>query len=136
VGRGTDQPFELFGAPWMDGRKVSAQLNAMDLPGLRFYPIEFQPNTREFRDKPCQGVFVVITDRRIVEPVRSGLTIAWVLNKQYGPQYQIEKINNLMCSAQTLVLLKTIDDPAKLPATWKDEVRSFLKMRQKYLMYK
>lgn len=136
VGRGTDQPFELLGAPWIDGPRLSAALNAAALPGLRFYPMDFTPDTREFKGKVCHGVFIVMTDRTAVDPTRTGLTIAWTLRKLFGDQYQIDKVNNLLASASTLAALKSAEDPQKLPALWKDDVARFRTLREKYLMYR
>ena len=79
VGRGTDQPFEILGAPWIDGRKLAEALNAANVPGLRFVPITFTPSSSKFSGKVCQGCYVEVIDRMSVEPVRAGLAIAWTL---------------------------------------------------------
>ena len=79
VGRGTDQPFEQFGAPWIDGPRLSAALNARKLPGIRFYPITFTPKSSKYANEECQGVFMVITNRSQLQPVRVGLEIAAAL---------------------------------------------------------
>ena len=79
VGRGADQPFEVFGAPWVEGRKLAVALNAAKLPGLRFVPIEFTPKSSKHAGKLCQGVYIIVTDRNVVEPVRAGITFAWTL---------------------------------------------------------
>ncbi|MCC7123220.1 MAG: DUF1343 domain-containing protein, partial [Acidobacteria bacterium] len=63
VGRGTDQPFEQLGAPWIDGPRLADTLNARRLPGVRFYPIAFTPTTSKYEGERCQGVFIVVTDR-------------------------------------------------------------------------
>ncbi len=135
VGRGTDQPFELIGAPWIDGRELAAALNGARLPGLRFYPIEFTPTSSKFKNERCQGVFIVVTDRTALQLVRSGLTMAWTLKSLFGAQFQIDKVNNLLVNAETLAALKAIDDPAKLPAGWKDDVQKFVQIRQTHLIY-
>ena len=78
VGRGTDQPFEMFGAPWIDGRKLAAALNEAGLPGLRFIPIEFTPTTSKFAKQKCQGVYVLVTDRNNLRtgPIRPDHRVA------------------------------------------------------------
>src|SRR5215475_2798273 len=68
VGRGTDQPFELFGAPWIEGRKIAAELNARQIPGLRFVPSEFTPSSSKFKHHKCQGVYILVTDRVAYQP--------------------------------------------------------------------
>jgi uncharacterized protein YbbC (DUF1343 family) len=137
VGRGTDQPFEQFGAPWLDGRKLSAAINASNLPGLRTYPIKFTPaKGSKLGEKECGGVFIVVTDRNALEPVRSGLTMAYHLMKLHGDQFTVDKVANLLQNQAALDALKKSDDPAKLPALWKEDVEQFKAMRAKYLIYK
>jgi uncharacterized protein YbbC (DUF1343 family) len=63
VGRGTDTPFEIVGAPWIDGPKLATYLNARRIPGVRFIPIRFKPSTSVFKNEDCGGINVVITDR-------------------------------------------------------------------------
>ncbi|HOB73926.1 MAG TPA: DUF1343 domain-containing protein [Phycisphaerae bacterium] len=135
VGRGTDQPFELFGAPWIDGRKLAATLNAANLPGLRFIPIEFTPTSSKFKDQPCQGVYILVTDRDALEPVRSGLTFAWALKKLFGNVFEIDKMLTLLANAEVLDALKKTDNPETLPELWKAPLAEFMKIRAQYLLY-
>ncbi len=86
VGRGTDQPFEQIGAPWIDGRALAATLNARNLPGIRFYPVAFTPTSSKYANEPCAGVFMVISNRSALQPVRLGLEIAAALWKAHGDQ--------------------------------------------------
>src|SRR5206468_1507542 len=72
VGRGTDTPFELVGAPWIDGRKLAAELNAARLAGVRFVPVRFTPRASVHRDVECGGINIVITDRAQFEPIVTG----------------------------------------------------------------
>jgi len=135
VGRGTDQPFELFGAPWVDGRKLAAALNAAGLPGLRFVPIEFTPTTSKFNGQACQGVYIIVTDRLAVEQVRSGLTMAWCLKNLHGDKFEIDKMIGLVGNAEVLAALKKTKDPATLPPMWRGPLGDFNKVRAKYLIY-
>ena len=79
VGRGTDTPFEQIGAPWIDGRRLAAHLNARGLAGVRAYPVFFTPTSSKFAGERCQGVFFVVTDREALKPVRLGLEVAAAL---------------------------------------------------------
>ena len=135
VGRGTDQPFEIFGAPWIDGRKLAAALNGARLPGLRFVPVEFTPRSSKHAGRLCRGVYIIVTDRRAVQPVRSGMTIAWHLNKLFGKTFDLDKVLNLLANRATLTALTQTDDPAKLPAGWAKNLAAFKKVREKYLIY-
>jgi uncharacterized protein YbbC (DUF1343 family) len=135
VGRGTDQPFEQLGAPWIDGRKLAAALNDAALSGLRFVPIEFTPKSNVHKDKRCEGVYIIVTDRDAIEPVRSGLTIAWQLKRLFGEKFEIDKVVRLLQNRKMLEALKTTEDPMALPASWADELRQFTDKRKKYLIY-
>src|SRR5690606_31486281 len=61
VGRGTDTPFEVIGAPYIDDLKLAAELNNADLEGVRFIPIRFTPDASVFKDKECRGVNIILT---------------------------------------------------------------------------
>ncbi|HEX8911841.1 MAG TPA: exo-beta-N-acetylmuramidase NamZ domain-containing protein [Humisphaera sp.] len=136
VGRGTDEPFATVGAPWVDARKLAAALNAEGLPGLRFTPIAFTPTSSKFAKQPCHGVNIAVTDRQAVRPVRLGVALAWHLRAQFGKQFELDKVNALLKNKATLARLKTAKSPADVWAEWEPEVAAFLKVREKYLMYK
>jgi hypothetical protein len=91
VGRGTDTPFEQLGAPWIDGAALAAALNASALAGVRFYPVTFTPASgAKLGGQACHGVFLIVTDRDRLRPVRVGLEIASALSKMYGQQFRLE----------------------------------------------
>ena len=96
VGRGTDTPFEIFGAPYLDAREFAATLNAEKLPGVRFVPIEFTPNASVFMGELCRGVQILLTDRDALDAVRLGLTLALTLRRLYQPAWQPEKLMTLL----------------------------------------
>jgi uncharacterized protein YbbC (DUF1343 family) len=135
VGRGTDTPFEVLGAPWIDGRRLAAALNAAELPGLRFVPIRFKPDSSKFATQLCSGVRVTVVDCTAVEPVRAGLTIAWYLKDLFGDTYEIAGVGKLLDNKQTLDALRDAGDPSKIAASWKKAVEEFKRRRKKYLMY-
>lgn len=136
VGRGTDQPFEFFGAPWVDGKRLAHALNEASLPGLRFVAVEFTPTSSKFKDQLCQGCYVIVTDRTKVEPARTGVTVAWTLKKLFGDAYQMDNVQKLMMNEPVMEALRATDDPAKLPAMWGEELAKFKAVREKYLIYK
>ncbi len=136
VGRGTDQPFEVFGAPWIDGRKLANALNGAQLPGLRFVPIEFTPTSSKFSGKVCKGVYITVTDRTIVEPAKASVIIAWHLRNLFGDAFEIQKISRLLGNARTLKAISEVDDPREIPAMWKEGLEEFKRVRGKYLIYK
>jgi uncharacterized protein YbbC (DUF1343 family) len=136
VGRGTDQPFETFGAPWVDGRKLAAALNADHMPGLRFVPITFTPESSKFAKQPCEGCYIEVTDRTAVEPVPSGLRIAWELKRLFGDAFEIKGVGRLLRNEDTLNQLMNTSDPQMLPASWRQPLDAFKTIRAKYLIYR
>jgi uncharacterized protein YbbC (DUF1343 family)/CubicO group peptidase (beta-lactamase class C family) len=135
VGRGTDSPFEHIGAPWMDGPKLAAALNARRLPGVRFYPTSFTPATSAFKGEACSGVYMLVTDRNTLEPVRLGVEIASAIYKQHGAVFQIDKMLQLLGSAKALEQIKSLDDPARIAASWANDDGRWRAIRAKYLIY-
>ncbi|HYE20425.1 MAG TPA: exo-beta-N-acetylmuramidase NamZ domain-containing protein [Tepidisphaeraceae bacterium] len=136
VGRGTDQPFELFGAPWADPRKLAAALNARNLPGLRFVPIEFTPTSSKFKGESCKGCYVLVTDRTAIQPARTGITIAAELERLFADGYKIDNVARLLQNDRAMTALVAGQDPAALPAAWADDLAKFKAVREKYLIYK
>ena len=136
VGRGTDQPFETLGAPWIDGKKLAASLNAQNLPGLRFIPIEFTPKFSKHANQLCQGVYIVVTDRNAVQPGRTGTTIAWLLEHLFPDDYQQENVARLMHSDSAMKALREAEDPRIIPLSWREELEQFKKTREKHLLYR
>lgn len=136
VGRGTDQPFEQIGAPWIDGRALAAALNDRGLPGIRFYPVTFTPASSKYAKEACQGVFMVITNRSALQPVRVGLEIAGALWTLFGDHYNMENTDRLLGSRQGLERVKTGEDPARVAAGWAAAEARWRQLRAKYLLYK
>jgi len=136
VGRGTDQPFEQFGAPWIDGPRLSAALNARKLPGIRFYPITFTPKSSKYANEECQGVFMMITNRSTLQPVRVGLEIAAALSTMFGEKYDVATTWRLFGTADPLERVKRGEDPAAVAAKWTADEARWRRLRAKYLLYR
>lgn len=135
VGRGTDQPFELLGAPWIDGPALAAGLNELNLPGIRFVPIEFTPVSSKYKDEKCHGIYVLITDRTKLEPTRTGLSIAWQLMRNHGRAFEAHPMLRLLCSFETYEAMMNAKSPSEISETWRKDVQDFTAVRAKYLMY-
>jgi uncharacterized protein YbbC (DUF1343 family) len=90
VGRGTDTPFEIVGAPWIDGPKLATHLNARRIPGVRFVPVRFKPNTSVFKNEDCGGVNIVITDRARFQSVLTGTEVAVALHSLYPSDWKVD----------------------------------------------
>jgi uncharacterized protein YbbC (DUF1343 family) len=135
VGRGTDTPFEQVGAPWVDGLALAAALTARQIPGVRVYPVRFTPTASQFSGVECQGVFIVITDRNALRPVRVGVEIASALVKLFSGKLEIDKAARLFGSTDGIGRLKSGDDPAAIVASWAAAEAKWRLLRAKYLLY-
>ena len=135
VGRGTDTPFEHVGAPWIDGVQLADALNARAVAGVRFYPVRFTPVSSKYANQECQGVFIIVTDRAALRPVRVGLEIASAITRLYPGQYQLDLAARLFGSRDTLARIRTGDDPAAIAASWGAAEARWRLLRAKYLLY-
>ena len=136
VGRGTETPFEQFGAPWMDGERVASALNAVHLPGLRFTVQPFIPVSGLYAGKRCNGVAIKIGERGAVRAMRMGLEIAAVLQKLYPGNFDASKTLTLLGNAQTVQELQDGKAVSGMIASWQPALSEFDKTRRKYFLYK
>ncbi len=136
VGRGTATPFELFGAPWVDGDMLAAHLEARRIPGVRFHPIKFTPTEDVHANHPCRGVRLELVRREKLDAGRLGVELVSALWKLYPQEFQVDKTIRLVDSKRTLERIRAGDDPKKIVADWKKELEGFGKLRQRYLLYK
>jgi uncharacterized protein YbbC (DUF1343 family)/CubicO group peptidase (beta-lactamase class C family) len=135
VGRGTDTPFEVVGAPWLDGRRLAQYLNDRGLPGVRFVPIRFRPAASVFRGEDLGGINIVITDRGRFRSVRTGLEIAAALRKLYAAEWQAERYARLLVNAAMLEMIRRGDAPEALESVTVKVAADFAARRRPYLLY-
>jgi uncharacterized protein YbbC (DUF1343 family) len=135
VGRGTNHPFELFGAPWINGLELAAYLNGRKIPGVRFEPEKFTPDSGLFKGELCEGVRVVLTNRDAMESLLLGMEIASALGKLYPGKFEAAKMIVLIGNASTIKLLEAGEDPVAILATWDKDIEEFQKIREQYLLY-
>ncbi len=83
VGRGTDTPFEVVGAPWIKSRELAAYLNARSIQSVRFVPIVFTPSSSNFAGERCEGVNLMVLDRNTLDSPELGIELASALHKLY-----------------------------------------------------
>lgn len=136
VGRGTDTPFEIVGAPWIDGQKLAAHLNAQNLSGVRFVPIRFKPTTSVFKNEDCNGVNIIITDRKMFDSVRTGFEIATALRKLYSNDWQVDKYLRLLVSNKVLEKVKNNETRVNIEQSWQNDLNEFMNRRAQFLLYK
>lgn len=135
VGRGTDKPFELIAAPYIDDVKLAHELGAANLPGVRFVPIRVTPTYSTFKDKPCSGVAFVISDRDRLNAVDLGIQLALTLQRLYPNDFALNKLPTLLQHAPTIEAIKAGRSLAEIRAIWSAELREFGERRRKFLLY-
>ncbi len=136
VGRGTDSPFEIIGAPWIDARRLALYLNQRNLPGVRFIPIQFTPRSSVFRDQKCNGVRIIITNRNLFRPVRLGIEIAIALRKLFPSDWNLENYNRLLANKEVFRKVVSSQSPEEIEKAWQKNLSDFKQVRALYLLYK
>jgi len=135
VGRGTDTPFEVIGAPWIDGQKLASYLNARNISGVRFIPIRFKPSTSVFKNEECGGVNIVVTDRARLQSVYTGIEVAVALHRLFPSDWRIDGYSRLLVNADALERLKRGDSPEEMTASWRAALENFRRVRARTLLY-
>jgi uncharacterized protein YbbC (DUF1343 family) len=135
VGRGTEEPFELVGAPWIRGEEFAAYLNRRAIPGVRFESRKFTPDAGLFKGELCEGVQVLLGDRNSLQSMRMGMEIAAALAGLYPGKFETPKMIALAGNGETIKQLQEGRDPLAIVASWSLELETFRKMRAKYLLY-
>lgn len=135
VGRGTDTPFELVGAPWMKSRALAAYLNARGIAGVRFVPVTFTPTSAIYSGQKCEGVNIVLTERNALDGPELGIELASALRKLYPADYNLERIMELLVNQAAYDGLVAGKDPRRIAQDWQEELEKFEAVRKKYLIY-
>ncbi len=135
VGRGTDTPFEVVGAPYADDLAVAGKLNGAGLAGVRFVPIRFTPAASTFAKQECGGVYIVVTDRERLRPVDLGVLLIRTFQEMYPADFALEKVKPLLRDEATLDAVKEGRSFGEISSLWQDGLRDFGKRRRQYLLY-
>ena len=136
VGRGTDTPFELVGAPWIKGRELAASLNRRGIAGVRFVAVSFTPSASVYNGQRCEGVNMVLTDRNGFDGPELGIELASALRKFYPADFKLDRITELLVNQGVYDALVAGEDPRRIAQDWQEDLEKFQQMRQKYLIYK
>jgi len=136
VGRGTDTPFELVGAPWIKGRELAAYLNGRGIAGVRFVAVSFTPSASVYNGQRCEGVNIVLTDRNGFDGPELGIELASALRKFYAADFKLDRITELLVNQGVYDALVAGEDPRRIAQDWQEDLEKFQRMRQKYLIYK
>ena len=135
VGRGTDTPFEIVGAPWIQGDKLAEYLNQRGVPGVRFVPLRFTPRASVFKDQECGGVNIIVTDRPAFRPLLAGIEMALALRELYPNDWNVDKYLRLLANANTLALVKRGETAREIVTSWRAGLQEFRKARAEVLLY-
>jgi uncharacterized protein YbbC (DUF1343 family) len=135
VGRGTDTPFEVMGAPWIHPVELAAYLNGRAISGVRFVPIEFTPSADVYAQKKCGGVYIIVTDRNALDAPELGIEIASALHSLYPEQFEMKNLDRLMLNDATMKAISSGQDPRRVWMNWVDDIEVFKLIRAKYLLY-
>jgi uncharacterized protein YbbC (DUF1343 family)/CubicO group peptidase (beta-lactamase class C family) len=136
VGRGTDTPFEVMGAPWIDARAYSDYMNARLIPGVRFVPVTFTPVNGPYANQLCKGVNIIVTDRTVLDAPEMGIELAAALKKLYPDNWKMEHMIGALANQQVFDQLAAGEDPRSIAQGWQEDLEKFKEIRQKYLLYK
>lgn len=143
-GRGTERPFEYLGAPWIDGAKLSDELNSFKLPGVEFRPVEFTPVDIErvtidpkYEAQLCRGIFVDVFDRNVYDPVRTGIHILVALRKLYPNDFSFrdQRFDRLAGVSWVREMITDGHTANEIVSRWQKDEERFKTLRQKYLLY-
>lgn len=137
AGRGTPLPFEIVGAPWLDGYALAEEMNALSLEGVRFRPLTFTPTDDKFADETCSGVQVHVTEREALRPVSVGLYLIATVKRLCPDQFewQVEHFDLLIGDGRVRAAMDRGDAVDTITDQWTQGQKDFAARRAAYLMY-
>ncbi len=136
VGRGTDTPFEVLGAPWIHAQEFAQYLNSREIQGVRFVPVNFTPTSSNYANQACGGVNLVLMDRNKLDAAELGIELASALQKLYPEQYKIDKMIDILANQAVFKAIVAGEDPRRIAEEWREATEAFQKMRERYLLYR
>src|ERR1022692_645856 len=134
-GRGTAKPFEIFGAPWIDGFTLAKELNSLSLPGVKFREVWFTPTFSKHKEQLCGGCQLHVTDREAYQPIASTLSVLRVIQKLYPEELEFHAsyFDKVMGTSKVLLAIESGASTDEIVATFKPGLEQFSKERQQYL---
>ena len=136
VGRGTDTPFEVLGAPWIKGKELAQYLNARNIPSVRFVPVSFTPSSSAHEGQKCEGVNIILLERNAFDAPELGIELASALHKLYPEAFHMERMIELLGNQSVYDAISHGEDPQRIAEDWREPLEQFEQLRQKYLIYK
>jgi uncharacterized protein YbbC (DUF1343 family) len=137
-GRGTTKPFELFGAPWIDGHVLTRELNALDLGGAKFREAWFTPTFSKYVGERCGGCQLHVTDRETFRPVTSTLAIVETVKRLYGGKFQLHGsyFDKVMGTSEVREAIERGEATTKIVAGFEAGLAEFARQREAFLLYR
>src|SRR5690606_21346172 len=135
VGRGTDTPFEWFGAPYIDGRTLATRLNQFGIRGVRFDPVTFTPDASKFKNQKCEGVGITLTDRDHCDVINIGVAAALTLNQLYPDDFGLDRFAGLLKSEKTMEAIRANKSLPDIRKLWEPGLNEYLDRRKPFLLY-
>jgi len=135
VGRGTESPFQVVGAPWIQGQALAREVNRFRLRGVVALPTRFTPRSSTYRGKSCQGVRLLVTDPRRLRPPTLGLALALALRKLHAKQWDTHDLYRLWSHPPTIKAIQQGRGLKETVATWRGGLKRFMALRKKYVIY-
>ncbi len=143
-GRGTESPFRLIGAPFVDKMKLADSLNSLELPGLKFNPVDFTPRGKSivshtrFKDELCHGIELVVTRRDDLKPFEAGVAIVCALRKLNPSELVFRDdcaFDRLAGNKEVRELIERGADYLEIASTWEHELEMFRSSMRRYFLY-
>jgi uncharacterized protein YbbC (DUF1343 family) len=135
VGRGTDTPFEVLGAPWIRERELAAAINAANPPGVHAVPIRFTPTASKFAGESCGGVNFIITDWSKCRSLDLGFVVAHALRNLYSKDWETKNYIKLLANKAIFDEIMTGDDVASVLESCEADLREFRERRKRFELY-
>lgn len=136
VGRGTDTPFEILGAPWIKGRELARYLNQRGIASVRFIPVSFTPSSSIYAGAKCEGVNILMLDRNTLDAPELGIELAAALGKLHPEDFHLDGVQTLLVNQTVFDALGSGQDPRRISQDWQEQLWKFQTIREKYLLYK
>lgn len=136
VGRGTDTPFEVVGAPWIDGAALADALSRAGVVGAAFAQTSFTPTSSKYSGHACSGVRIAVTDRHALDPLRLAVETARALHRLYPSSWQVGDLEKMVADRGIVAAIEAGESFAQIEAKWSEGLTRFKAKREKYLLYR
>ncbi len=111
-------------------------MNARGIQSVRFVPIVFTPSSSNFAGERCEGVNLIVLDRNTLDSPELGIELASALHKLYPNDFKLEKMMDLLSNQTVYDAIQSGEDPRRIAEDWQEQLDTFIRMREKYLLYK